>query len=29
MIDERVGAQTIGQVFEHGMTQFLPGELGS
>jgi asparagine synthase (glutamine-hydrolysing) len=27
-IDERVGAQTIGQVFEHGLTHFVPAELG-
>ena len=27
-IDERVGARTIGQLFEQGMTYFQPGELG-
>ena len=27
-IEQRVGAQTIGQVFEQGMTHFLPAELG-
>jgi asparagine synthase (glutamine-hydrolysing) len=26
-LDERVGAQTIGQIFEHGLSHFSPGEL--